>query len=177
MSHGKVRVQCIWIFLFAALAAPLWPQPIGLVSMGLSIFFVIYQAVLVYDLIDEARIDNMDPYEYERYCAGLLMKMRWRVELTKASHDQGADIIATKRGMRVVFQCKKYTRPVGNHAVQQIVAAIAHEQAQRGAVVATRPFTSAAVKLAASNSILLLHHSQLPRLDYLLKSANSNKSR
>ena len=70
--------------------------------------------------------------------------------------------------MRIVIQCKKYSKPVGNRAVQEIVAAIAHEGARRGVVVATADYTPAAVRLAASNQVLLLHHADLRRIDRLL---------
>jgi restriction system protein len=78
------------------------------------------------------------------------------------------DIVADKRRMRIVIQCKKYSKPVGNRAVQEIVAAIAHEGAQRGVVVTTSAYTTAAEKLAASNQVLLLHHADLRRIDRLL---------
>lgn len=170
---GKARKWSIWIFLFAALAAPFWPQPLGMMFMGLAFFGVIHQAVLVYDQINEDRINGMNPYEYEHYCAEILKKRKWRTEVTKASCDQGVDIIATKGGVRIVLQCKKYSKPIGNHAVQQIVAAIAHEKAERGVVVATSAFTPAAKSLAASNNILLLHHSDLPRVERFLRRASA----
>lgn len=170
---GKARKWSIWIFFFAGLAAPFWPQPLGLVFMALAFFGVIHQAVLVYDQINEDRINSMNPYEYEHYCAELLERRKWRTEVTKASCDQGVDIIAIKRGVRIVLQCKKYTKPIGNHAVQQIVAAIAHEKADRGVVVATSAFTPAAISLAASNNILLLHHSELPGVERLLRRSST----
>ncbi|MEK4035181.1 restriction endonuclease [Methylocystis sp. IM2] len=74
----------------------------------------------------------MTPQEYEHYCAALLRESRWAARVTRASGDQGVDIVAEKRGARIVVQCKKYRKPVGNRAVQEIVAAIAHEDAQRG---------------------------------------------
>lgn len=169
MNRGKVRILNILIFVLAALAAPFWPEPLGLILMALAFFGVIHQSVLIHELIAEEKIRHMNPYDYERYCAKLLMKNNWRTALTKASHDQGADIIATKRELRIVLQCKKYTKPIGNHAVQQVVAAIAHEDADRGIVVATTPFTSAARKLAESNNVLLLHHNELSRVDRLLR--------
>jgi restriction system protein len=159
----------LWIIAFGALAAPFWPTGFALVCMGLSLFGVLHLAVLIYEQIIEDDINaRMSPYEYERYCAAQLEKRRWRTIVTKAAHDQGVDIIATKAGRRIVLQCKKYAKPVGNQAVQQIVAAIAHESAERGVVVATSDFTRAARKLAASNNVLLLHHRDLRDIDRLL---------
>ncbi len=172
MNLRAVRIWTIWIFFFAALAALFWPQSFGLTFMALACFGVIHQAVLIWEQIIRNKIECMGPYEYEHFCAALLTKKKWRTEVTQASHDQGADIIATKNGVRIVIQCKKYRNPVGNHAVQQVVAAVAHQQAQRGVVVATSPFTRPARTLAVSNNILLLHHGELPDIDRLLRRSN-----
>jgi restriction system protein len=167
---AATRRWVAWIILFGALAAPFWPTLPGLASMGLALFGVLHLAILAYEQIEEERVNEfMSPNEYEFYCAAQLKKRKWRAEVTKASQDQGVDIIATKGRIRIVLQCKKYSKPVGNHAVQQIVAAIAHEDADRGVVVATSEFTRAAKILAASNNVLLLHHRDLSRIDRLLK--------
>jgi restriction system protein len=166
----STRKWLLWILISGGLAAPFWPNAFGLFFMGLASFGVLHLAVLIVEQINEDTIsDSMSGYEYELYCARQLDKRKWRTRVTKASNDQGVDIVATKAGMRIVLQCKKYSKPVGNHAVQQIVAAIAHEDAERGVVVATSDFTRAARILAASNNVLLLHHSDLPRIDRLLK--------
>ncbi len=159
-----------WIALFTCLAGLYWPKTPGQVFMALALFGLLHMAVLVHEQISGARFeDNMSPQEYEHYCAALLRERRWTARVTQASGDQGVDIVAEKRGARIVVQCKKYSKPVGNRAVQEIVAAIAHEDAERGVVVATGGYTRAAKRLAASNRVLLLHHSQLPRIDRLLQ--------
>ncbi len=159
-----------WIALFTCLAGPYWPHTPGLVFMALALFGLLHMAVLVYEQIAQPRFDdNMTPWEYEHYCAAVLRDTQWTAHVTRASGDQGVDIVAEKRGARIVVQCKKYSKPVGNRAVQEIVAAIAHEDAQRGVVVATSGYTRAAERLAASNKVLLLHHSQLHRIDRLLQ--------
>jgi restriction system protein len=159
----------IWIVAFTALAGPFWPGAPGLIFMGLALVGLLRLAMLVHERITEASFDeNMSPEEFEHYCAAVLREMKWKARVTPASGDQGVDIVADKRGMRIVIQCKKYSKPVGNRAVQEVVAAIAHEGAQRGVVVTTSDYTRAAEKLATSNEVLLLHHSDLRRIDRLL---------
>lgn len=137
--------------------------------MGLALVGLLHLAVLVHEQIIEAKFDaNMSPEEFEHYCAAVLREMKWNARVTRASGDQGVDIVADKRGLRIVIQCKKYSKPVGNRAVQEIVAGIAHEGAQRGVVVTTSDYTPAAEKLAASNDVLLLHHTDLRRIDRIL---------
>jgi restriction system protein len=110
------------------------------------------------------------PVQYEHLCASELRKGGWSVQLTKASGDQGADVIAEKSGMRIVLQCKWYTHPVGNKAVQEAAAARAHERAQVAAVVSNMRYTPAAQQLAITNGILLLHQDDLRGLHRRLVS-------
>lgn len=163
-------VNClIWIVVFMVLAGFFWPRASGAVFMSLALIGVLHLGVLVHEQITEAEFHNdMSPEEFEHYCAAVLREMKWKARVTQVSGDQGVDIVADKRGTRIVIQCKKYSKPVGNRAVQEIVAAIAHEGAQRGVVVTTTDYTPAAEKLAASNQVLLLHHSDLRRIDRLL---------
>lgn len=168
-NRGLTR-WILWIALFTALAGPYWPREPGLVFMGLAFFGVLHLAILVHEQISRARFDNkMTPAEFEHYCAAVLREAKWRARVTQASGDQGVDIVAEKGGARIVLQCKKYSKPAGNRAVQEIVAAIAHEEAQRGVVVATGGYTRAARILAASNKVLLLDPTDLPRIDRLLR--------
>lgn len=74
-----------------------------------------------------------------------------------------------KKGIRIIIQCKKYSKPVGNFAVQEVAAALAYKNADRGIVVAINGFTSAAVELAECNNILLLDYQDLPKIDKLLR--------
>ena len=43
-------------------------------------------------------------------------------EKTKASGDQGVDLIVQVRQRKIAIQCKLYSSPVGNEAVQQVVS-------------------------------------------------------
>lgn len=99
--------------------------------------------------------------DYEHFCAELLRAAGWNARVTQASGDQGVDIEATRNGKRVVFQCKKYSSPVGNTAVQQILAGKVFYAADVGVVVSNASFTPAAVQLARSTGILLRHHDDL----------------
>jgi restriction system protein len=111
---------------------------------------------------------SMNPQEFEAFCAESLRACGWEVRLTPLSCDQGVDVIADKSGVRVVLQCKLYSKPVGNKAVQEIAAGRVHQQAHHGAVVTNGSYTASAKELAATNGIRLLHYSDLPRLEQML---------
>jgi HJR/Mrr/RecB family endonuclease len=112
-------------------------------------------------------LQDMSPIEYEGLCATELDKGGWKATLTKGSGDQGVDVIAERDGIRLILQCKLYSNPVGNKAVQEAAAGRAHENADYAAVVSNSSYTNAARQLAQTNKILLLHHSQLATLDPL----------
>lgn len=106
-------------------------------------------------------VERMTPIEYEKYCANLLRQAGWDANTTKATGDQGADVIAKKNGICLIVQCKLYNKPVGNAAVQQANSAKLFYQANMAAVVSNQPYTLSAKQLAQSLEVLLLHHDQL----------------
>jgi Restriction endonuclease len=112
--------------------------------------------------------DDITPAEFELFCAEQLQRAGWNAQVTMRSRDQGVDVVAEKSGKRVVLQCKLYSGPVGNGAVQEIVAGRAHEQADFGAVVTNSRYTAPAEQLAATNHILLLHYRDLPQLEAVI---------
>jgi restriction system protein len=111
---------------------------------------------------DEAPEDGID---YERFCAERLTRAGWRTHRTPPSGDQGADVLAERDGVRLVVQCKRLSRPVGNAAVQEAAAALPYWSGDRAAVVSNAGFTPAARRLATATGVLLLHHDDLDTLE------------
>lgn len=107
-------------------------------------------------------LDDVSPIDFEHQCADLLNQSGWTARVTQASGDQGIDVIATYENVKAVFQVKKYSQPVGNSAVQEIIAGKAFEQAHVAAVVTNSTFTASAKKLANATGVFLLHYSELP---------------
>jgi HJR/Mrr/RecB family endonuclease len=114
------------------------------------------------DAAEEALLLGVGFTRYSREAvAQELNDFGWEARTTKASGDQGVDVIATKGGKRVVLQCKLYTSAVGNAAVQEIFAAKQHERADYAAVVTSVTYTKSARQLASTTGVLLLHHDEL----------------
>ncbi len=110
-------------------------------------------------------LETGDPYDFERKCAELLKKYGWEAMTTKKSGDQGADIIATKGGKSVAIQCKLYSKPVGNKAVQEALSGKLYNSVGYAAVVASNGFTYSAKKLAQKTDVVLLTSSSLSKLE------------
>lgn len=104
---------------------------------------------------------DMAPIQYEHYCAAIMRRVGWNAAVTKASGDQGADVIAEANGLRIVLQCKLINGSTGNKAVQEVSAARLHYGCDYAAVVTHIGYTQSARRLAATNGISLLQHDDL----------------
>ncbi len=109
-------------------------------------------------------IDSLDPIQFEFYCVDILRNNGWDARTTQASGDQGIDIIATRDNVKAVLQCKKYSQPVGNSAVQEVIAGKQFEQADIAAVVSNNSYTQSAKQLAKAAGVYLLHYTELDKL-------------
>ena len=133
------------------------------IDIGDSVIELIEEII---DSLDEniEYSENMDPFEYEHYCAELFNRNGWIAKATQGSSDQGVDVVASKGKVVLIAQCKKYAKPVGNKAVQEVVAGIKYYNANKAVVIATNGFTKSAEKLAKSNKIVLIHHTEIEDL-------------
>ncbi len=102
-----------------------------------------------------------DGIAFEHWLQLLFEAQGWRVSTTPASNDHGADLVLDKPGRRIVVQAKAYAKPVGNSAIQEIVAAKAHYGAKEGWVCSTSTFTRSAEVLGHSNDVRLLNATAL----------------
>tara|TARA_B100000446_G_scaffold184352_1_gene206263 strand:- start:120846 stop:122183 length:1338 start_codon:yes stop_codon:yes gene_type:complete len=119
-----------------------------------------------------------DPYEYERQVAESMNALGWSARATSGSGDQGVDVIAQYNDIKLVIQCKLYSQPVGNKAVQEIHAGMGYENAIHAAVITNTSYTKSAKQLARSLGVLLCHHDQLGELTQQLlgKTPHSDES-
>lgn len=113
---------------------------------------------------------DITPLEFEHLCKDMLIASGWIARVTKASGDQGVDIIAEKESIKMVVQCKYYKNPVGNKAVQEIFSAKQHELADYAVVVTNSKYTKSAQELSQTCDVLLLHYSQLAEIDSLVEN-------
>lgn len=121
----------------------------------------------------------LDPYEFEKHCASILRNAGFIAKATKGSGDQGVDVVAEKKGIKVVIQCKLYySQPVSNTAVQEVNAGKSYYKADYAIVVSNNTYTDSARQLAKSCGVLLLHVNDLANLEKLLnfpkESSNSS---
>jgi len=103
----------------------------------------------------------MTPIEFEEQCKTLLLNAGWDARTTSGSGDQGADVIAEVNNRRLVVQCKYYSQPVGNSAVQEVVAARLFTQRTLLLLCRMLHSQSRHKKLAKKSNVTLLHQTRL----------------
>lgn len=95
--------------------------------------------------------------EYEQYCADYLNKHGYHdAKTTKASGDHGVDVIAFKRGKKYAVQCKYYSSPVGNKAIQEVYTGMALYDCDYGIVITNSTFTKQAKDEASKLGVKLM---------------------
>ena len=98
----------------------------------------------------------MDGITFEYFCADLLLIEGFsNIEVTKASADNGVDIVATKNNKKYIFQCKCVTHTCSNKAVQEIVSANTIYHADVMCVICNTTFSTQAKILANTNNVKL----------------------
>ena len=100
-------------------------------------------------------IDLMSGVEFENFLYKYFKKLGYSCEITKASGDQGVDLIAIKGESRIAIQAKCYSGSVGNHAVMEAIAGMKYYKANQCMVITNSYFTKTAKDLAHVNNVVL----------------------
>lgn len=108
--------------------------------------------------------DLMSGVEFEEFLGEKFREKGYRVQYTPTTGDQGADLIITKKGIKTVVQAKCYSNPVGNKAVQEVIAAKTFYDANKAMVITNNSFTNAAIELAKGTGVTLWNGEDLKRL-------------
>lgn len=111
-----------------------------------------------------SQIDTLSGVEFENFLQEFFEKMGYSVNLTKASHDYGADLLISKNGKHSIVQAKCYSKAVGIKAIQEIVGAKKHYQVDDAFVVTNNYFSKEAEILALENGVKLIDRSVIERM-------------
>ncbi len=107
-------------------------------------------------------IDRMDGIQFEHFCCSLLLQNGfYNVDVTRASGDQGVDVLAEKDGIRYAIQCKCFSSDLGNTPIQEIYAGKEMYDCHVGVVMTNRYFTPGAKELAGKTRVILWDRDKL----------------
>lgn len=129
------------------------------------------------------KLQRMDPIEFEQYVGALFRKMGYRVEDTRASGDEGVDLVLRRGRRTAVVQVKRYRGSVGQPVIRDLYGAMMHAGASEAYLVTTGSITRAARRWAADKPIHLIdghrlvEWSRTSRLNYDKPSALARGNR
>ena len=107
----------------------------------------------------------MDGVAFEYFCADLLLIEGFKdIQLTKASGDNGVDIIAHKNDKMYIFQCKCLSHTCSNKAIQEIVSANTIYKANCLAVICNTDFSDQARMIASVNQVQLYNRGAIKHI-------------
>ena len=102
--------------------------------------------------------------EFEKCFASILERLDYTdIEITSGSGDFGIDVLAKKEDVLYGFQCKLYSNPVGNEAVQQASAGKMHYNCNVAIVVTNNYFTPQAQQQARELQVVLWDRKNLEK--------------
>lgn len=120
-------------------------------------------------LEDGVNTSNMSGVEFENYLMSVLKGKGYSTSGTPTTGDQGADIVASKENKVYVIQAKRHSKPIGNKAIQEVVAARNYYNGDVGIVITNNIFTPSAKSLARRNNIILVNGKEIPMMDSILR--------
>lgn len=118
---------------------------------------------------------QMTGTEFEDHVAHIARSCGAPVIMTPLSGDWGVDLIIGRRPNRIAVQCKRYSRPVGTGAVQEVVAGAPMQDCAHTMVVTNTAFTPAARKLAERHGTILVGGDELPQLRRIITGLRTNR--
>ncbi len=110
-------------------------------------------------------LDDIDGLDFEELTCDILVANGFDIaENTQASVDFGVDVLARKDEVTYAIQCKRYQKPVGVEAVQQVYAGRAYYECHVAVVLTNQYYTSHARRLADKLGVVLWDRDMLEEM-------------
>ncbi len=110
--------------------------------------------------------------EFENFLCEKINELQYvNCQKTKATGDQGVDLIVEVGEKKIAVQCKLYSYPVGNDAVQEVFSGKSFYNCDMAIVVTNSSYTRSAFELAKQLGVKLLHHNEL--INFIEKESGS----
>ena len=115
----------------------------GIILYSVVAFFLIQQFektrqrdfIPLYEIKSWNQLENMTPFQFEKYCASWLEHKGYKAYLTQASRDGGADILLENDSGEImgIAECKHYKGPVSRKAVSDLHSLLMRKRKYRKA--------------------------------------------
>lgn len=129
------------------------------------------------DFLNISQIDDLSGTDFEKLLKDIFEKQGYIVSMTKQSHDYGADLVLEKNKKLSLVQAKCYSKNIGIKAIQEIISAKKHYDADELFVATNRYFSKDAMILASEHNVRLIDRDVLVMLvkKYMPKISASQK--
>ena len=102
-------------------------------------------------------INSLSPDGFEFFIADLMKQFGWKAQLTRASGDDGVDVLCENDdGLRCAVQCKRYSKKVGVSAVRDLEGARKMYDCQEAILATSDSFTQSSKDTAKKLKITLI---------------------
>ena len=106
-------------------------------------------------------LDTLKGFEFERIVSQIYAINGYKVRITPSSNDFGIDVLAYKNEKILAIQTKRYSKPVGIAAVQEVASGAPYYKANQAVVITNSTFTTNAKKLAKTLKVDLIDRAKL----------------
>lgn len=102
-------------------------------------------------------IEKMTGIEFESFVKDFLVHKGAQCEMTPASGDYGADIIANISGKRIAIQCKRYKDRVGFDAVKEALSGKVYYGCDEAWVISNSKYSQQAIQASRKMNVKLVN--------------------
>lgn len=113
-------------------------------------------------------MDDMTGLEFETFLESVFRVLGYNVSTTNTTGDYGVDLLLKKNDSMIAVQTKRHSNNIGNKAVQEVYAGLAHYGADEGWVITNSYFTKSAIIQANSTNIKLVDRENL--IEYIVQA-------
>lgn len=106
--------------------------------------------------------------DYEDECIESFRESGWAALETSKTGDRGADIIASKRGFKIVVQCKNWSGKIDTSAIQEISTAQLYYEADFAVLICETTPTKQAQEMAEKLGTLIINKEDIPEIEIVL---------
>jgi hypothetical protein len=119
------------------------------------------QDLLCHNLAHERYWKSLRGAELERQLGAVYRKLNYTVTPTKATGDEGIDLVLRRDGRTIIVQCKGHHKPIGVGAARDLYGTFMHSGADRAVLACPAGFTEGVRNFVKGKPIDLLAAPQL----------------
>lgn len=124
--------------------------------------------------INIGKIDTLTGVEFEEFVADIFSYIGYKTSLTRASGDNGIDIVAKNRAFSIGIQTKLYyNHNVSNKAIQEVFSGKNYYKLDYAIAVSNWKFSMPALKVAKELNVAVIDRDMLIKI--LKNSRKDNK--